>query len=235
MEIEHCSFPDDLLYDPETNTWSRVTTNTEVVVGVTSLLSAIAGRLTSARLKTSGSLVARGRSLGTLESERFVGPIPSPFTGTVLNVNELIREKPRVLNDSPYENGWIATLKTSNLMEEKMLLAKPEKLQNILKEKIAQHHVRCFKAFPDHEMFEIGVECSAVLLKLNELVSMIPLGDVVHLVSDDPTAYVEMVRWTDHTGNSFVDWRTEGNLFHFIVRKTRSVPLEFLGKAELAT
>ncbi len=223
MEIEHCSFPDDLLYDPENNTWARVTTDVEVVVGVTSLLSAIAGRLTSARLKNLGSLVARGRSLGTLESERFVGPIPSPFTGTVLNVNELVREKPRVLNDSPYENGWIATLKTSNLMEEKMLLSTPEHLQNILKEKIAQHHARCFKAFPDHEMFEIGVECSAVLLKLNELVSTIAAGDVVHLVSDDPTSYVEMVRWTESTGHSLVEHRTEGNLFHFLVRRTGNV------------
>ena len=73
-------------------------------------------------------------------------------------------------------------------------------------------------------MFEIGVECSAVLLKLNELVTTIPVGNVVHLISDDPTAYVEMVRWTEQTDNSLVEWRTEGNLFHFIVRKAGSIP-----------
>jgi glycine cleavage system H protein len=52
------------------------------------------------------------------------------------------------------------------------------------------------------------------------LVEQIPPEAVVHLVSDDPTAHVEMVRWTDETGNSFVDWREEGDLFHFIIRKT---------------
>ncbi len=220
MEIDHCLFPDDLLYDPETNTWARIVSDAEVVIGITSLLSAIAGRFTSARLKNSGILITRGRSLGTLESERFVGPFPSPFTGTVVNVNELIRERPRVLNDSPYEDGWIATLKASDLVEETSHLSTPEKLRNLLKEEIVQHHARCFKAFPDYEMFEIGVECSAVLMKLNELVSTMPSGDVVHLVTDDPTSYVEMVRWAEVSSHKLVEHRTEGSLFHFIVRKT---------------
>lgn len=91
----------------------------------------------------------------------------------------------------------------------------------VLTEKIVEFRARCFKAFPDHEMVEIGTECSAVLVKLNELFSTISDGDVVHLVSDDPTAYVEMVRWTDQTGNSLVEWRSEVNLFHFIVKKTQ--------------
>jgi TusA-related sulfurtransferase len=80
--------------------------------------------------------------------------------------------------------------------------------------------VRCFKAYPDHEMFEIGVECAAVIVRLNELMETSEKGVVVHVVSDDPTAYVEMERWVDQTNNELVDWRTEGNLFHFIVRKT---------------
>jgi len=70
-------------------------------------------------------------------------------------------------------------------------------------------------------MSEIGTECSAVLIRLNDLLATIPLGEVVHLVSDDPTAYVEMVVWSERTGQSLVDWRKEGNLFHFIVRKVR--------------
>ncbi len=220
MEIDHCSFPDDLLYDPETNTWARIVSDAEVVIGITSLLSAIAGRFTSARLKKLGILIARGSSLATLESERFVGPVPSPFTGTVLNVNSLVSEKPRLLNDSPYDEGWIATLRPSTLEGEKALLSKPERVQNTLKERIAQHRARCFKAFPDREMYEIGVECAAVLLRLNELVSTIASGDVVHLVTDDPTSYVEMVRWAETSGHKLVEHRTEGNLFHFIVRKT---------------
>ncbi len=224
MEIEHCFFPDQLLYDLENNTWLRLGVNGEVTVGVTSILSAIAGRLTQARLKHMATIVQRGHSLGTLESLRFVGPVPSPVTGAIRTTNDLVVKNPKLLNDSPYEEGWIARLIPSNLQTERVFLSDITKAEGLLRTKIAEFRARCFKAFPDHEMVEIGVECSAVLVKLNELVSTIPRGEVVHIVSDDPTAYVEMIRWTDQTGNSLVEWRTEGNLFHFIVRKTQSVP-----------
>jgi len=180
LELEHCSFPDNLLYDLEGNTWITNDESEEATVGMTSLLSAIAGKFTSARIRPAGTRVKRGRSLGTLESLKFVGPIPSPVSGIISLVNVDVVKRPK---------------------------------------KIAEFHARCFKAFPDHEMYEIGTECSAVLVRLNELLATIPIGDVVHLVTDDPTSYVEMVRWMDQTGHELVDWRQEGNLFHFIVRK----------------
>jgi TusA-related sulfurtransferase len=46
---------------------------------------------------------------------------------------------------------------------------------------------------------------------------------VIHIVSDDPTAYVEMVVWSDRTGHELVEWRKEDGLLHFIVRKTRDI------------
>lgn len=221
MEIDHCVFPDDLLYDLENNTWIRVEENGEVTVGVTSLLPAIAGKLTQARLKTAGVDIQRGQSLGTLESQKFVGPIPSPVSGTLLKTNEGAVNLPRIINDAPYEGGWIARIRPSHLALERILLSKAGELRIPLRKRIEEFHVRCFKAFPDHEMSEIGTECSAVLLRLNELLATMPVGEVVHLVSDDPTAYVEMVVWSEKNGQSLVDWRKEGNLFHFIVKKVR--------------
>ena len=221
MEIDHCIFPDDLLYDLENNTWLRVEEDGEVTIGVTSVLPAIAGKLTLARLKAVGIDIQRGQSLGTLESQKFVGPIPSPVSGILVKTNGLVVDKPRIINDAPYEDGWIARLRPSQLKLERILLSKSGESKIPLQQKIAEFHVRCFKAFPDHEMSEVGTECSAVLIHLNELLATISVGEVVHLVSDDPTAYVEMVVWSERTGQSLVDWRKEGNLFHFIVRKAR--------------
>jgi TusA-related sulfurtransferase len=68
-------------------------------------------------------------------------------------------------------------------------------------------------------MFEIGLECAAALTKLDELVSRIPIGEVIHLVSDDPTADLEMIRWSEQNRQSLLEMRTEGSLFHFIVKK----------------
>ena len=221
MEIDHCLFPDDLLYDVENNVWLRINNDSSVTVGVTSILSALAGKLVRANLKPPSVAIDIGQSLGTLESEEFVGPVPSPVSGTILQTNPSVVSVPRTINESPYEGGWISRLKPSNLDTHSRLMSRPDSARQQLAQKIAQLHVRCFKAFPDREMYEIGTECSAVLAHLSEQLSSLPLSEVVHLVSDDPTAYVEMVAWTDRTGQELVDWRKEGKLWHFIVRKTR--------------
>ena len=221
MIIDHCEFPDDLLYDYEGNTWIRITpSRLEATVGLTSLMTGIAGRLSSVRTKPVGAIITRGRSLGTIESNRMVGPIPSPLSGTIIQTNDKISALPKILNDSAYREGWIVRLRLSNLESEKHELSSVEKMSPLLKQRIAEFHVRCFKMFPDHEMYEIGSECTAVLVRLNELIDKVAVGDVIHIVSDDPTAYVEMVVWSDRTGHELVEWRNEDNLFHFIVRKT---------------
>src|SRR6266496_56145 len=219
LEIDHCVFPDELLYDVENNTWLRISSDNYVTIGVTSLLSALAGRLVRAKLKPPGTTIARGRSLGTLESERFVGPVPSPISGQLVQTNQGLIDRPRIINDSPYEKGWIAWIKPMQLSTEKTLLSKAKDAKAPLTERIAQLHVRCFKAFPDREMYEIGTECSADLVRINEQMATMRIGEAIHVVSDDPTAYVEMVAWTDRTGQNLVDWRKEGELLHFIVKK----------------
>ncbi|HZY95403.1 MAG TPA: hypothetical protein VFE98_11210 [Candidatus Bathyarchaeia archaeon] len=219
MEIIHCYFPDDLLYDLDSNAWVRLLPNGQLEIGVTSLLSGIAGKMVSAKLKPAGTVIVKGQSLGTLESVRSVGSIPSPVSGKIVLVNSDVVQAPRLLNRSPYVDGWVARLQPTNLDREESSLSSIEAAKPSLEKKVVELRVRCFKAFPDHEMYEIGTECSAVLVRLNELISIVPIGDVVHIVSDDPTAYVEMVVWTDKTKQKLVEWRKENNLFHFIVEK----------------
>jgi glycine cleavage system H protein len=219
LEIIHCYFPDDLLYDLDSNTWARFLPNGQVEIGITNLLSNIAGKMVSAKLKPSATTIVRGQSLGTLESMKSVGPIPSPVSGKILSVNPKVVQTPGLLNRSPYFDGWVARLQPTNLDRERSSLSSIGAAKPSLEKKVVEFRVRCFKAFPDHEMYEIGTECSAVILRLNELISTLPIGDAVHIVSDDPTAYVEMVVWTDKTKQKLVEWRKEHNLFHFVVEK----------------
>ena len=220
MIIDHCEFPDDLSYDYDGSIWIRIDPDGSMAtIGLTSLMTGITGKLSSVRTKSVGTIVSRGRSLGTIESNRMVGPIPSPLSGTIIQTNEKISTAPKILNDSAYDEGWVVRLKLSNLESEKPELSSVERIGSLLRRRIAEFHVRCFKMFPDHEMYEIGSECTAVLVRLNELIDKVAADDVIHIVSDDPTAYVEMVAWSDRTGQELVEWRKEGNLFHFIVRK----------------
>jgi glycine cleavage system H protein len=221
MEIDHCVFPDDLLYNVEDNTWIRVLPNHTIQLGITSLLAGIAGRFVRISLKKGPLPFSRGQSLGTLESEKFVGPVRSSVSGRLVESNSRVVEDPIIINRSCYVDGWIANLQPSDWEHDKLLLTIAADSRTMLSRAIARHHVRCFKAFPDLEMYEIGTECNAVLAHLTDQIASINVGEVIHLVSDDPTAYVEMVAWTDRTGHRLVDWRSEGDLFHFMIKKTR--------------
>jgi glycine cleavage system H protein len=185
-------------------------------------LASMAGKFTKIKLKPVGTDVEKGKSIGSVESVRYFGIARSPISGKILQVNENVLANPKLVNDFPYENGWLIKMETDTISPSDMSGLKIiEDCQDEIKSIMEKLHVRCFAAFPDHQMFEIGVECAATLTKLGELLSKIQLGDVVHLVSDDNSADLEMIRWTEDNGQQLLETRKEGNLFHFIVKKAK--------------
>jgi len=219
-KIAECEFPDDLLYDPEGLTWAREEDG-EVVVGITTIQAAVAGKLVKVTAKPAGAEYARGRAIGTVESGKFFGMLKTPISGVLVAVNEAVLKRPKLLSESPYTDGWFARLRPTNWAAEQEALLPTDAAKGFLPSMIEALHVRCFAAFPDYEMYEIGTECAAVLVKLNELMSRIEIGEVAHVVSDDWTAPIEMDRWSAETGQPVVESRKEGNLYHFLVRKVR--------------
>jgi glycine cleavage system H protein len=219
MKIDNCLFPEDLLYDTENFVWIS---NKEkaVTIGITSIMASIAGKLSSIKLKPVGTKLEKDKSCGVLESAKYFGVVRTPVSGIIVQVNKSLIDKPKLANDFPYTEGWFVKIDPSDIGDLKAL----ETIENChdkMSLAIQKLRVRCFAAFPDHEMFEIGVECSATLAKLDELLEKIPAGEVIHLVSDDPTADLEMIRWSEQKGQSLLEMRNEGNLFHFIVKKVR--------------
>jgi glycine cleavage system H protein len=221
MRIDNCSFPENLLYDTENLVW--ISNNVEketVTLGITTIMASIAGKLFSIKLKPVGTKVEKGKSCGVLESSKYFGVVRTPITGSIVDVNKSLMDNPKLANDFPYTEGWFVKIEPSNITDLKALET-IENCQDKMSLAIQKLRVRCFVPFPDHEMFEIGVECSATLAKLDELIEKIPTGEVIHLVSDDPTADIEMSRWSEDKGQSLLETRKEGNLFHFIVKKIR--------------
>lgn len=223
MEIDHCIFPDQLLYDVDNFVWANNNDNGKdsITVGVTSILTFIAGKICTIKIKNQGTEIKRGKSIGTLESNKYFGVVRSPISGTIVETNYSIINNPKIVNDYPYTEGWFAKIRPNNMFGEIKALETIENCHAKIKPIIQQLHVRCFAAFPDYEMFEIGVECAATLTKLDELLAKLETGHVVHLVSDDGTADLEIIRWSEQTGQSVVELRKEGNLFHFIIRKVK--------------
>jgi len=221
MKISHCTFPEGLFYDTENFVWVNINTDKIVTIGITAVLASIAGRLSSIKLKPVNTELEKGKSVGTLESIRYFGVVRTPVSGRIVEINESIINRPKLANDFPYTEGWFTKIQASNLKDDLNVLETIENCHDKISSQIQELRIRCFVAFPDHEMFEIGVECAATLTKLDELLTKIPIGEVIHLVSDDPTADIEMIRWSEQTGQSLLETRTEGSLFHFIVKKIK--------------
>jgi glycine cleavage system H protein len=221
VKINHCTFPEGLFYDIENFVWINIDTDKLVTVGITSVLASIAGKLSTIKLKQIGTKMEKGRSIGTIESIKYFGVVRTPVSGRLVEINESIINRPKIANDFPYTEGWFAKIECSNLPEDLKALETIENSQKKINSLIEQLHVKCFIAFPDYQMFEIGVECAATLTKLDELVKEIAIGEVVHLVSDDPTADLEIIRWSEQNKQSLLEMRSEANLFHFILKKIK--------------
>lgn len=218
QKIRSCLFADDVLYDTERNVWARFTGG-EAVVGLNTILAWLSGPLTSVSFKPVGTLVERGKSLGSTEGPRHFDTVRSPLTGRITAVNTLLFDEPKLVNREPYGKGWFVKVAPLKPDEEKDLLSIGS-AREAFESKIDELRVRCFAAVPDYDMYEIGSECAGVLVKLDDLMSRSPQGTVVHLVSDDTTAEVELLAWTDRTHQEILETRKEGNLFHFIIEKT---------------
>ena len=68
MEIEHCVFPDNILYDLDNLVWARKDEGNVLVIGITSILSAIAGKISSIKLKAVNTEIEKGKNVATIES-----------------------------------------------------------------------------------------------------------------------------------------------------------------------
>ena len=221
MIIGNCKFADDVLYDAVSDTWVRFHEDGTADVGIDAILAWLGGPFSSISFKLVGTTIERGRALGAIESPRHFDTVRSPITGKLLQVNEALVGNPRLLNRDPYGRGWFAKLEPLKKEQEMAMVKSPALVRGDLQARIAELKIRCFAEFPDNEMYEIGTECSAVLVRLDELLSTSPTGTVVHLVSDDPASEIEMMRWSDRTGNELLETRKEGNLVHYIVKKTQ--------------
>ena len=179
-------------------------------------LAWLSGGFTAVSFKPAGSRIAKGDSIGGVEGPRHFDVVRAPFDCVLVEANQDLLANPRLLNKDPYGDGWFALVEPRG--GDSTLKALGEVAQSI-EARIKELGVHCFSEFPDEEMFEIGVECSAVLVSLNELLSRSKSGTSVHVVSDDPTSDVEIERWRDETGNLLLETRRDGGIFHFIVKK----------------
>lgn len=109
--VRGCNMPDELLYDVDNHIWFKELGDGSVKIGMTTVATAMAGKLVAFTPKRVGRSVRAGKSCGTLESGKWVGPAKSAAGGEVLAVNDDMVANPSMANDDPYDAGWLVVLK----------------------------------------------------------------------------------------------------------------------------
>ena len=120
--VRGCNIPEDRYYWVEKHVWARLETDDTVTIGITDVAQNMAKGIVNATPKDAGRTVQKGKSAGTLESGKWVGPVTSPVTGEIVQVNEMMKGKPSLINSDPYGEGWFVRVKPTDWAGESVAL-----------------------------------------------------------------------------------------------------------------
>jgi len=115
--------PENLKYHKE-HTWVRVEGN-KGTVGITNFAQEQLGDIVYIDLPEVDSQVEANSELSEIESTKATSPVISPVSGTVVEVNEELADSPEIINEDPYEKGWIAIVELSDASEAEELMDAP--------------------------------------------------------------------------------------------------------------
>ena len=143
--VSNCDLPEDLYYLVEKHVWARHEDGV-VTVGLTDVAQNLAKGIISVSPKGVGKRVAKGRSVATVESSKWVGPFPAPVSGEITAVNEAaFIADVAVANRDPYGAGWLVRLRPRDLEGEGVHLVDGTAAFEHYKTLIEKEEIRCFR------------------------------------------------------------------------------------------
>ncbi|MEW5980329.1 MAG: glycine cleavage system protein GcvH [Acidobacteriota bacterium] len=125
-------FPEDLKYTKE-HEWARFDSDTIVTVGITDYAQESLGEIVYVELPEEGSQVNHGEAFGVVESTKAVSDLYAPVTGTVVEVNDTLLDNPEMINEDPYEDGWMIRIEMSESKETEKFMT-PSEYHNYVEE-----------------------------------------------------------------------------------------------------
>jgi glycine cleavage system H protein len=114
------SYPDKLLYHPE-HDWARIEGD-QATFGITWYAQDTLGEVVFFGPPEVGATVSANESYAEVESVKAVSDVIAPLSGEVLEVNEGVSATPELINEDPYEAGWLVKVKLSDPDEQSTLL-----------------------------------------------------------------------------------------------------------------
>lgn len=113
--------PDALKYTQD-HEWLRPEAG-EAVVGITDFAQEALGDVVFVELPAVGTVLTPGGAFGVVESNKSVSDLFAPVAGTVVAVNEALRDAPEAVNRDPYGEGWMIRLRLDDAGQAEALLS----------------------------------------------------------------------------------------------------------------
>lgn len=104
--------PDDLRYTRD-HEWLRIEGD-EALVGITAYAASELGDVVFVELPETGAQLETAQTFGVVESVKTASDLYSPAAGEVLATNPALADKPELVNDDPYGEGWMVRLRLAD-------------------------------------------------------------------------------------------------------------------------
>ena len=109
-------FPDELRYTKE-HEWARAESEGRVRVGITDYAQDALGDVVYVDVPEVGTSVQGNQPFGEVESTKSVSDVYSPISGTIVERNPLLEERPELVNEQTYGDGWLVVIEPADPSE----------------------------------------------------------------------------------------------------------------------
>lgn len=118
------NFPQELKYTKD-HEWVRIEDGI-AVIGITEFAQRELGDIVYVEVETVGETIATGEVFGTVEAVKTVSDLFMPIDGEIVEFNEELESSPELVNESPYDQGWIIKVKITGDISKSDLLSTEE-------------------------------------------------------------------------------------------------------------
>ena len=113
--------PANLLFTKD-HEWIKIE-GSEALIGITDYAQTELGEIVYVELPAVGDTILQENTFGTVEAVKAVSDLFMPVSGDVLAINTLLEDKPELINEDPYGEGWMIRIKLKNTADVEGLLS----------------------------------------------------------------------------------------------------------------
>ena len=128
-------FKNDRFYNSN-HLWAKQDDAELVTIGMDELGLDSLGELVYLTLPPEGTTIEMGKPMGSMEAAKMTGELYAPISGIVIEKNDAVLQNPLLVNEEPYDNGWLVKVEPTNWEKESTAMVSGDKLPGWMEHEI---------------------------------------------------------------------------------------------------